>query len=96
MYVAFSDIKKFGADLKDVLQLSINKEDSNSINNYITDPIEINEISVNNMFSHSRSKDYLIKNIKFTLKPGDYLGISGKSGTGKSTLLDIILGFLTQ
>ncbi len=96
MYLAFSDIKKFGADLKDVLQLSINKDESNFINNFINDPIEINEISVNNIyFSHIRSKDYLIKNIKFTLKPGDYLGISGKSGTGKSTLLDIILGFLT-
>ena len=95
MYVSFNDIKKFSADLKDVLQLSINKDESNLIKNYTNKQIEINDIAVNNIyFSHNRSKDDLIKNIKFTLKPGDYLGISGKSGTGKSTLLDIILGFL--
>tara|TARA_B100000886_G_scaffold303860_1_gene234732 strand:+ start:7819 stop:9561 length:1743 start_codon:yes stop_codon:yes gene_type:complete len=96
MYLAFSDIKKFGADLKDVLKLSIKKDDSKimSVNN--NDQIEIENISINQVsFSHSRSKEDLIKNIQFTLKSGDYLGINGKSGTGKSTLLDIILGFLT-
>ena len=56
MYIAFSDIKKFGADLEDVLQLSI-KRASQILNNYINDPFEINEISVNNIyFSHIDQK----------------------------------------
>lgn len=96
MYLAFSDIKKFSADLKDVLRLPIKKDNSNIITINTNDQIEIKKVHINHVnFSHTRSKEDLIKNVEFSLKSGDYLGISGKSGTGKSTLLDIILGFLT-
>ncbi len=96
MYLSLSDIKRYGADLTDVLQLSINKNELNLDKYNTNDQIDIDNISVFNInFSHTRSKDDLIKNINFTLKAGDYLGISGKSGAGKSTLLDILLGFLT-
>lgn len=37
----------------------------------------------------------LFKNLSFTILPGERLGIKGKSGTGKSTLFNLVLGFLT-
>lgn len=35
-----------------------------------------------------------IRNISFSLEPGDFLAIIGKSGAGKSTLINSILGIL--
>ena len=40
-----------------------------------------------------KEKKPLIKNISFKVKKGEILFISGKSGLGKSTLLDLISGF---
>ena len=40
-----------------------------------------------------KEKKPLIKNLSFKLKKGEILFISGKSGLGKSTLLDLISGF---
>ena len=40
-----------------------------------------------------KEKKPLIKNLSFTVKKGEVLFISGKSGLGKSTLLDLISGF---
>ena len=40
-----------------------------------------------------KEKKPLIKNLCFTVKKGEILFISGKSGLGKSTLLDLISGF---
>ena len=40
-----------------------------------------------------KEKKPLIKNLSFKVKKGEILFISGKSGHGKSTLLDLISGF---
>ena len=40
-----------------------------------------------------KEKKPLIKNLNFKVKKGEILFISGKSGLGKSTLLDLISGF---
>ena len=37
----------------------------------------------------------LYDNLSFQVKPGDFLGISGLSGKGKTTILNLLLGFLT-
>ena len=37
----------------------------------------------------------VLSNINFAIKAGDFLGISGPSGTGKTTILNLLLGFLT-
>ena len=95
MFLAFSDMKKHGAELEDVLKLPIkrNHYGKEITNNY--DQIEVKEINVQRVnYFHDRSNKDLIKDINFNLKPGDYLGISGKSGSGKSTLLDIVLGLI--
>ena len=37
-------------------------------------------------------KFYALKNINLEIKPGEFIGIIGRNGTGKSTLLKIITG----
>ena len=52
--------------------------------------LEVKDIS----FSFDKKeKKPLIKNLSFKVKKGETLFISGKSGLGKSTLLDLISGF---
>ena len=36
----------------------------------------------------------VLNNVSFDIKPGDLIGISGDSGKGKTTLINILLGFL--
>lgn len=43
-------------------------------------------------FKHSSSSDPLFENLNFQLLPGQQLLISGKSGIGKSTLLELLVG----
>lgn len=44
--------------------------------------------------SFSYSEKIILRNVAFTLKPGDHLSILGESGCGKSTLLHLIYGLL--
>jgi ABC-type multidrug transport system fused ATPase/permease subunit len=37
----------------------------------------------------------VLNNLSFTINKGDFLGISGNSGRGKTTLFNLVLGFLT-
>ena len=34
--------------------------------------------------------------VSFEILPGDFIGISGKSGKGKTTLVNLVLGFIEQ
>jgi zinc transport system ATP-binding protein len=36
-----------------------------------------------------------LKDVSFSVRPGDYLGICGPNGSGKSTMIKIILGLVT-
>jgi ABC-type multidrug transport system fused ATPase/permease subunit len=38
----------------------------------------------------------MLQNFSFGIQRGDFVGISGKSGRGKTTLLNLLLGFLEQ
>jgi ATP-binding cassette subfamily C protein len=43
-------------------------------------------------FRYSGSKEYVFKDVNFTIEPGSYVAIVGKSGQGKSTLADLLMG----
>lgn len=45
-------------------------------------------------FSYENSKVFIFKNLEITIKKGDMVGIVGESGTGKTTLVDMIMGLL--
>ena len=61
----------------------------------ISEKINFNQkISLKNInFSYTPSKQ-IIKDVSFDIYKGDFIGIIGLSGTGKSTLADIITGLL--
>lgn len=50
-------------------------------------------LEVNNL-SAGYEKDYVIKNISFSLKKGEFVSILGRNGSGKSTLIKALQGLL--
>lgn len=59
------------------------------------------DININKNFSlkniyykYPNTKKYIIRDLSFTFNKGDMISISGPSGEGKSTLLNIIMGIL--
>jgi len=45
-------------------------------------------------FRYPDTEEYILRNISFTANPGEVTAISGASGAGKSTILDLILRFI--
>jgi len=45
-------------------------------------------------FKYPEQSNLLINNLSLTIKPGESIGISGNNGVGKSTLLNLLSGFL--
>jgi ABC-type multidrug transport system fused ATPase/permease subunit len=43
-------------------------------------------------FGYSSKEDYLIKNLSLTISEGQFVAITGPSGAGKTTILDLMLG----
>ncbi|WP_242204769.1 ABC transporter ATP-binding protein [Aestuariivivens insulae] len=62
------------------------------IKNTVTHPSEIDgDIVFNNVsFTYDDTNIQALKNISFTIKKGETLAILGKTGSGKSTILDLI------
>ena len=53
--------------------------------------VSIDEIEFKNVFfKYEKSKNYALKKISFKIKKGETLGIFGKTGSGKSTILALL------
>ena len=53
--------------------------------------VSIDEIEFKNVFfKYEKSKNYALKDISFKIKKGETLGIFGKTGSGKSTILALL------
>lgn len=51
--------------------------------------IEVSNLS----FRYSQKTPFVLNNISFKIRPGEYVAIVGRSGCGKSTLMRLLLGF---
>ena len=57
---------------------------------------KINKIEIKNLcFKYPKSKKYILEDLNLNIDEGDYVGIYGKSGSGKSTFVNLFSGLLT-
>ena len=68
--------------------LDSESEPDNEDNHDIIDEISISFKNIN--FKYETSKDLVLKNISFHIKQGETVAIVGKSGSGKTSLLDLL------
>ncbi len=94
IYGAWSQMKGGEATLEDALFLlnqEIKKDSLSNENIEFNKHLSINDIS----FGYGDIKDHhVIKNFSHVIKKGKRIGIIGNTGSGKSTLVDIIMGLL--
>lgn len=92
--VNLKTFKQSFGDIIDILQLSneskkYNKSLSNSKINF-EDQISIDS----GYFRYNFEQDFILKNINFSVKRGDFIGIIGETGSGKSTFVDVLMGLM--
>ena len=94
-YGTWSYILGAKSSLLNIINLSTKKYNSDFIN-YKVKPIQFKHSIklVNVSFKYPGSSSYIFQNLNFEIFKGQKIGIIGKTGTGKSTFLDIILGIL--
>ena len=64
-------------------------------NKYGTVEERFNSLNIKNLsFKYKKQNKILLNNLNFKIIKGDVLGIKGKSGVGKSTFINIILGII--
>jgi ABC-type bacteriocin/lantibiotic exporter with double-glycine peptidase domain len=51
--------------------------------------LDVSDVS----FRYSDDTPYILQDLSFSVKPGEYVAIVGKSGCGKSTIVRLLLGF---
>ena len=86
---------KFGEVIVDEINFEFNRT-KNLLQ--INDPKKVTfqkSINLKNIsFRYSKDGEYILKKINLNVKKGEMLGIFGKTGEGKSTLINLILGLL--
>ncbi len=94
VYAGWANINGNLMVLRDVIELLNDKAKQRS--KMISEKIDFNsEISLRKIyFKYKNSNKNVLKNIDFSIKKGEKVGIIGKTGSGKSTLVDLVMSFL--
>ena len=99
MIMLFAPIKRL-SEVNVILQRGIAASESiftlldsscESYDNKIYQPVDNLAIDFKNInFKYASSADYILKNVTLSIKPGETVALVGKSGSGKTTILDLI------
>ena len=94
-YASWTQIRGAESTLGDVLEL-LNQPLPKNINNTTKDPILFRKlIKIDNLsFRYSEKSKWVLKDLNLSINKGEIIGIMGKTGSGKSTFLDILMGLL--
>ncbi|NTW83805.1 MAG: ABC transporter ATP-binding protein [Chlorobiaceae bacterium] len=94
-YGAVSKIQSGQASLQDVLAL-LEQRIPEYAGQSVAEPIPFHErIALRNLsFRYTRQSPWVLKDIELSIAKGSRIGFIGRTGSGKSTLIDIVMGLL--
>ena len=87
--LSLANIKPLLEMVKPILETVPEIDETKKIVNKLTGAIEMNNIT----FRYTEKGPTILDNLSLKVKQGEYVGIVGKTGCGKSTLMRILLGF---
>jgi ATP-binding cassette, subfamily B, bacterial PglK len=95
IYSSYTTIKGSQSSFEDVIELLDQPLPIHYNNQPIKMPFE-KEIELSNIgFTHENSDIDTLKSINLKIKKGSFIGFIGETGSGKSTLIDVIMGLLS-
>ncbi len=95
IYSGWSTVKGNQSNLervKSLISKKVPSENKFSTSQYLDFKNKICFQNVN--FKFNESSNYIFKNLNFEIFKGESIGIVGETGTGKSTMLNMLMGFL--
>lgn len=88
----FGDIQKFLTGAERIYELEETSIDKLEYKKYDIKPPFNLELKIKDFFYPARPDAKIIHNINLSVKSGEFIGIAGPSGGGKSTILQILMG----
>jgi ATP-binding cassette, subfamily B, bacterial PglK len=92
IYSSISTIKGSNSSFKDILELLLLKSYDLNKSKKINFKTSIKLRDVN--YRYAKGLPYVLNDVNFTIEKGDLIGFVGATGSGKSTLIDILIGLL--
>lgn len=96
MFLSIAQIKAYQASLLEIINLIKETKSSRRFSQNSTTihkfkkSLKFDDVS----FRYSKNDKCILKNVSLEIYPGECIGVSGETGSGKSTLIDLILGLL--
>lgn len=91
----FNNIQMGMVAAERIFQLLDDKENLETSGKITADNI-VGEIRFENVWFAYEGENWVIKDLSFTVKPGDTLAIVGHTGSGKTTIVSLLCRFYTQ
>lgn len=87
--LTMANIKPLLEMVKPILETVPEIDESKKIVTKLSGDVELNNIT----FRYTENGPAILNNLSLKVKPGEYIGIVGKTGCGKSTFMRLLLGF---